>query len=95
MLRVNSLDYWTFAVWTYGTVEIQFQWMKDRGPFAPEDARRELRAKLVEIPGVQIPEDALDRRPSVKLSVLAAGDALHRFLSVFDWYVDRIRAGSR
>lgn len=92
MLRVNSVDHWTFAVWTYGTVEIQFQWMKDRGPFAPEDARRELRRRLIEIPGVQIPEYALDRRPSVKLSVLTGGDSLQRFLTVFDWYVDRIRA---
>ncbi len=94
ILRAHGLDYWTFAVWTYGTVEIQFQWMKDRGPFASEDARRELRAKLVALPGVNIPDGAIERRPSIKLSVLEPPDSLRQFLAVFDWYVERIRAAS-
>lgn len=94
MLRANGLDYWTFAVWTYGTIEIQFQWMKVRGPFASADARRELQAKLNEIPDVEIPDDALDRRPSIELSALEPPEARQRFLVVFDWYVERIRAAS-
>ncbi|GJM21266.1 MAG: hypothetical protein DHS20C15_11810 [Planctomycetota bacterium] len=84
--------HWTFSVWTYGTVEIQFQLMKSRGPFASEAARRELRDKLNAIPGIDIPADKIGKRPNVPLAALAEPGALDEFLKVFDWYLARVRS---
>ncbi|HEV7786602.1 MAG TPA: hypothetical protein VGQ28_14750, partial [Thermoanaerobaculia bacterium] len=53
-------EYWTIAVWTYGTVEILFKWMLKKRPFDTESKRRELRAKLNAIPDVSIPEDGIE-----------------------------------
>lgn len=54
-------------------------------PFDKEEKRRELAQRLCEIEGVYIPDDALSKRPSFGLEVLAANDALEKFLNTFDW----------
>jgi hypothetical protein len=43
------------------------------------------------IEGVSLPEDAITRRPSVPLETLK-GEALDRFLEVFEWMLEEIRA---
>ena len=57
-----------FSVWTYGSVELQFQHMKTP-PFAEEGKRKELAQRLSAI-GVSIPEEALKKRPTFGLSLL-------------------------
>jgi hypothetical protein len=78
-----------FSVWTYGSVEIQFQHMK-KPPFADEANRKELAQRLSAI-GVSIPEEALARRPAFGLRLLFEPDRLGNFLEVFDWVVSEIK----
>jgi hypothetical protein len=92
MLDIAGIDHWTISVWTYGTIEVQFQRMKTRDPFSSEGLRRELCAKLNAIPGIDIPDDGIDRRPSIPLTALEQPGALQDFLGVFDWYLDRVQA---
>jgi hypothetical protein len=81
-------------VWTYGKVEIQFQYMRSRSDvFNDEPARLELLHRLNEIQGVNIPDGQIEARPPIELSVLRLGNNLSTFLSVLDWAVDLIRAG--
>ena len=61
-------QHFLFSVWTYGSVELQFQHMR-RPPFAEEGKRKELAHRLSAI-GVSIPEEALNRRPTFGLSLL-------------------------
>lgn len=91
MVDINDEKNFTFAVWTYGSVEFQFQWMAQRRAFGEEARRRMLLDKLNQVPGVAIPADALDRRPSIKLAALAAPASLDAFLAVWDWYVEEVR----
>jgi hypothetical protein len=84
-------QYWTIAVWTYGAVEVQFQWMRRKRPFDAKSKRQELRDKLNAVPGISIPEKGLETRPSVPLQVLTVPGALDRFLEVLDWMVGEIR----
>jgi len=88
-------QYWTIAVWTSGTVEIQFQWMRRKLPFEIESKRQELRDKLNTVPGISIAGEGVDRRPNVPLQVLTAPGALAQFLEVLDWLVDEIRLQPR
>jgi len=80
------------SVWTYGRIEVQFQWMKERLPFDAEAKRLELRDRLNKIPGVDIPADAITLRPRILLSALTDKAALAQFLAVLDWFVQEVRA---
>src|SRR5262249_22914072 len=76
-----------FAVYTYGNVEMQFQYMRAVPPFDDRTKRLEFLRRLNGISGVKIPEDAIERRPSIPLSVLTNDTALKEFISALDWYV--------
>lgn len=79
------------AVYTYGRVEIWFQYMRRRPPFDDETKRLELLKRLNDIPGVSLPPDAIDRRPSIPLAILAGDASMAKFLAVLDWCVDELK----
>ena len=78
-----------FSVWTYGSVEIQFQHMV-RPPFDNAQKRKDLAQRLSAI-GLTIPEDALRRRPSFRLSLLLEPGRLDKFVGAFDWMLSEIK----
>ena len=79
------------AIFTYGTLEIYFQWLKSAPPFDDEGLRREFLARLNTVDGISLPPDAIGRRPGVKLAPLAADDRLQRLLDALDWAVAKIK----
>ena len=85
------MKYNTFAVYTYGRVEIYFQHLAKRPAFEDESKRLELCDRLNEIDGVAIPVDALTRRPSILLETLASTENQAKFLKVLDWIAAEIR----
>lgn len=74
-----------FALYTYGRVEIQFQYLARQPPFDDERLREELRQRLNVIDGIDIPAEMLTVRPRVSLEVLARDGVLEDFLAVIDW----------
>lgn len=72
--------------YTYGSVEIPFQYLKERPPFDSEDLRRELLARLNRIPGVSLPESRLAARPSIRLEMLLDGGSRQIFFEAMDWF---------
>ncbi len=91
LLDYNGIDYYPFCIWTYGKVEIQFQWLLKRPPFDAESKRKELLDRLNMIPTINIPPDAITRRPNISLSALNNEDSLKQFLEVLDWVVQEIK----
>ncbi|MCW5852971.1 MAG: hypothetical protein KIT87_23080 [Anaerolineae bacterium] len=83
MLDLPKGTAYTFGVWTYQSVELQFQHMAVP-PFNDQAHREELRRRLNEIPGVNISAERVTKRPSIKLQTLGARTALDQFLAVFD-----------
>jgi hypothetical protein len=79
-----------FVVWSSGGVELQFQHMR-LPPFSEPANRKELADRLAQIGGVSIPESALNRRPSFKLSLLTGAGNLEKFLAAFDWVIAEIK----
>ena len=92
MLDAKDGTHWVVSVWTYGETEIQFQHMLGRKPFNKQAKRLELLDRLNKIPGVEIPADAITRRPSIPLATFTDPSSLQKFLSVLDWYVSEVRA---
>jgi len=92
ILDHNGISYYPFSIWTYGKVEIQFQWLKNKIPFDNESKRMELLDRLNQIPGVYIPADAITRRPNIPLSQFKEDERLKQFLDTLDWVVQEIKA---
>jgi hypothetical protein len=92
MLEDREATHWLISVWTYGRVEVQFQMMQTRGPFATEAKRVELLNHLNAIPGIHLPADAITRRPAVSLATLKDEAVMSRFLATLDWVIQEVRA---
>jgi hypothetical protein len=84
-------DYSLFAAWTYGTVEIYFQWYSRWPPFDSEDKRMEMLRRLNEIPGVSLPPESISKRPGIRMDLLTDAGALEKFKAAFEWYIEEVK----
>ncbi len=80
-----------FALWTGGYVETQFQYEATKPPFSDVQKRRELLRRINEVPGLSLPGDSFDRRPSVRLTELRSAELRDAFLRVMDWFLEQVR----
>jgi hypothetical protein len=75
-----------FVLYTYGRIEIQFQYMARQPPFDDEQLREQLRQRLNAIDDtISIPAAKLALRPSIPLDVLSHRSNLDEFLAVLNW----------
>jgi len=86
-----EFEYFTFSVWTYGAIDIQFQWMKNRPIYGSEQEKIELLNKLNEIPGINISKMRINGRPSFPIKTLSDTNSLNAFFSVWDEYCTNIK----
>jgi hypothetical protein len=94
LLDHASDTYWTFAVWTYGRISIQFYMMKKKPLFADDSKRESIRLRLNNIPGVSISENDISRFPGINLSILTKPDALKQFKEIFQEIINEIRTNN-
>lgn len=90
-MTTTAGEYYLFAAYSYGRLEIYFQWLKAKPPFDDETKRRALLGRLNAISGVDLADDAIHRRPAIDLALLAAGGRMEQFLAVLDWIVNEVR----
>jgi hypothetical protein len=91
ILEHRGVSYQLFAVYSYGTIEIYFQWYLNKPVFGDESKRSELLRRLNTIQGVNIPLEAMSRRPGIQLVTLVPGGSCGQFLEVFDWFASEVR----
>jgi hypothetical protein len=93
MVDHHGLANWTFAVWTYGKLEIQFQHMRPPQPLGEDVVKLELLARLraIGLEGVSFTEDDISHRPTIPLSSLLAPEKRQAFLNVWEWALATIR----
>ena len=91
VLDLGERSYYPICVYSYGRVEIQFQYL-NQPPFDEESARSELLDRLNALPGISFDQSALTRRPSISLKDLSASPALAEGLeATLDWVMDEAR----
>ena len=82
-----------FRVWSYGRVEIPFDFMRylSQAPFSDSRAARdELRDRInAAVADAQIPSEALRPRPSFGLAALADEQARQGFFAAIEWAFDQ------
>ncbi|WP_108989060.1 GmrSD restriction endonuclease domain-containing protein [Streptomyces coelicoflavus] len=77
---------WPVAIYPVsGTVEVVFQYLKDRSPFDDTEQRRELLNRLNKIDGIDLPEAKLELRPSFPVRVFSEHG--EEICGVLDWFV--------
>jgi hypothetical protein len=91
VFNYKGVDYFPFALWTTGTVEIYFQWHKTKPPFDSEEKRFEFLNKLNQIKGVNIPIDKISARPNIPLSLFDDKIEFQKFIEAYKWFFDEIK----
>jgi hypothetical protein len=76
---------WPFTLYTYGKIELQFQYMVGWPPFGDAAQRAELRGKLMAIPGMDLPVVEIAKRPSFPLELLTPDEAFAQFTDAMEW----------
>jgi hypothetical protein len=90
LVTANGARSTPILLWTYGTVEVPFPYMKK--PFDAPAKREELRQRLNEIDGVNLPKDAICKRPGIPIVTFSNDEALKRFLDIMDWCIRELRS---
>lgn len=85
-------NYYPIAIWSYGRVEIRFQYLL-KGPLEGEEKRRDLLDRLNEIDGIRLSPDSIALRPSIPIAALSAGTRVDSFLQVMGWLVEELKSG--
>ncbi|MGV8124993.1 MAG: hypothetical protein AB2L14_35035 [Candidatus Xenobiia bacterium LiM19] len=88
--KKDGIEQIPVALWTYGTVEIEFQYLKNKPPFENRDLRIELLNHLNKIRGVRLTEEMIDRRPTISFGILKDEKVLKQFIETMEWVVERI-----
>lgn len=91
ILFIKNKPHHLFSVWTYGTVEILFERMKSEPPFKDEATRIELLDKLNSITGIELEKKKINVRPSIRFSVFNNQKTVDDFLSVWDWFIRKVK----
>jgi hypothetical protein len=87
----NGNNYYPIAIWTYGLIEIRFQYLL-KGPLGSEEKRREFLERLNRVDGISLPAASITRRPSIRMAVLSGEARLTSFIAVMDWLVATLRS---
>jgi len=91
VLDHKGIGYSLFGIFTDGNISLSFQPLRGRPPFNDDSKRLQLLRRFNEIAGVNLPDDAIDRYPSIPLSALKDKLALKKFLDILDWFVHEIK----
>ncbi|MEI6450109.1 MAG: hypothetical protein WCP98_09170 [Actinomycetes bacterium] len=95
-LMREGVWYPVVALWTGGTLECQFEYLRTKSPFNGAEMRAALPRRFNEIPSVNIDESTVGgtpvRRPRIRLDVLAEEGALQKLFAALEWFIDTVRA---
>ncbi len=89
----DGASLYAFNIWSYGSVEIPFDFMRDMGQ-APFDHDRELRDELrgrvnEAVPDARVPGEENRMRPSFALSALREDSKRQGFCGAIEWALDQ------
>jgi hypothetical protein len=91
ILVVNGVRHQLFEVWSSGLFETFFQHWAKKPPFQEERQRREILDRFSGIPGVNLPADSVEKRPSIPLKAFTSPPAWEALMNLLNWMVEEIR----
>lgn len=91
VLDLGDHAYSPFGVSTRGRVDVYLNAMGTMPPFDDEAKRVELIHRLNQMPGVNIPDDAVRRVGKITLNLLVDPKSLAMFFAAVEWFFDQAR----
>ncbi|MBD8024863.1 DUF262 domain-containing protein [Microbacterium sp. Sa1CUA4] len=79
---------WPLVIYSYGSVEVVFQWLASRPPFDDIRMREEFRRRLNRARGVAIEDSKLKVRPTFSVDVLADVADRQRVIDALEWFME-------
>ena len=73
------------------TVQLYFSHWARRAPFESVASRLEILRRFNEVPGIALPESAIEKWPNIPMETLANDAALGKFLNVMEWFLDEVK----
>jgi hypothetical protein len=68
--------------------------MAYRSPFDDPQVREEFRIRLNQIEGIALDPDAVEKRPSISISLLRESQQRQRFYDAIEWFLETARQGA-
>jgi len=90
VLEAGGRSHQLFAIYTSGIFETYFSFMKYKPPFDNDEKRKVLLDRLNQINGVNLPEEAINKRPGIPLSIFNDSESLQHLLETYDWVIEEI-----
>jgi hypothetical protein len=91
VFEVNGDRHYLFSAWTNGSLEMYFYWMQGQPPFDQREKRLQLLRRLNDVPGVNLSENSLERRPNFPFTVLKNPVAYTKLIEAFQYFLDEIK----
>lgn len=79
---------WPMVIYSYGSIEVVFQWLASRPPFDDVRMRDELRNRLNRARGVAIEDSKLKVRPTFSVDVLADVSDRQSVIDALEWFME-------
>jgi hypothetical protein len=75
------------TLWSYGRVEIDFQYLMSNKVFASEGSRENLRQRITSESHLTVPPDKIDKRPSIPWKELTDPTNMQALLTAMEWAI--------
>lgn len=90
-IKHGETKYHVCRMATQGWFVFRFDWLYKKPPFSDEAVRRQLLAKINEIPGVNFGENVLTKRAKISFDKLNTSDALEKLKSTVAWLIEQVK----
>lgn len=84
----SATHVWPLVIYSYGSIEVVFQWLASRPPFDDVRMRDELRNRLNRARGVAIEDSKLNVRPTFSVDVLADVRDRQSVVDALEWFME-------
>ena len=92
MIEKGKLNYHVCRMATQGWFVFRFDWLYKKPPFDDEAVRRNILAKINEIPGIHFDDDVLTKRARIPFDKLANPVAIEKLKAAVAWLIEQVKA---
>ena len=90
-IHENGNRYQLFVIRADGMMVVRFAYLRLKPPFDAEPVMNEFLDRINEVPGLSFGVEALAKKPTFPLQVLASPGALDKFKQAIEWMIEKIR----
>lgn len=91
IIQHGKTKYHVCRMATQGWFIFRFDWLYKKPPFSDESVRRQLLAKINEIPGFEYGEDVLTKRARIPFEKLTSKEVVEKLKAVMAWLIEQVK----